>query len=69
MLKLTQKHYKTDDGKIVAYVETTINIDNYSYRVNFDEKTKKRFNVYARKSGFAVGVVDKEPSSHSKEVY
>lgn len=69
MLKLTQKSYKTDDGKLVAYVETCINIDNYSYNVKFDEKTKKRFNTFARKNGFVVGVVDKEPTPHTKEVY
>lgn len=71
MLKLTQKTYKNDEGVTYAYVETTLNIGNYSYRVNFDERTKKRFNAYARTQGFKVGkVADGETVEPiAKEVY
>lgn len=68
MLKLTQKHTEIE-GKVIAYVETTLNIDGYTYTVRFDERTKKRFNTYARKNGFVIGAVDTPPPSLAKEVY
>ena len=71
MLKLTQKTYTNNDGVSYAYVETTLNIGDYSYRVQFDEHTKKRFNNYARKEGFKVGKIAEGETirEFSKEVY
>ena len=71
MLKLTQKTYTNNDGVSYAYVETTLNIGDYSYRVQFDEHTKKRFNNYARKEGFKVGKLaeGETVTPYTKEVY
>lgn len=56
MLKLRQK-VADIDGKKIAYVETVIDDGKFTYRCNFDEKTKKRYNIYLKNLGFKVGVV------------
>lgn len=67
-LILTQKT-ATLDGSNVAYVEATIHIDKYSYRVLFDKQTKKRFNAYCKSLGFKVGKVkDSEVSEKFEEM-
>lgn len=55
-VKLIQKVAEID-GKKVAYVATEISDGKYTYSVRFDEKTKKRFNAFAKANGFVVRVL------------
>ena len=55
-IKITQK-VADIDGKKVAFVATEICDGKYTYPVRFDEKTKKRFNVFAKSNGFVVKVL------------
>ena len=56
MLKLKQKVAEIN-GKKIAFVECVIDDGKYTYRCQFDEKTKVRFNHFARSHGFKIGVI------------
>ena len=60
-VKITQKS-SIIDGKRIAYIDVEIVDKNYSYKVNFKEKTKIRFNTFARKQGFVIGEVNEDPT-------
>lgn len=56
-VKLIQK-VADIDGKNVAFVETQLCDENgRTYTARFDDKTKKRFNAFAKANGFIIGVV------------
>lgn len=58
-----EQKYMNKDGKTIGYVavviETKFGDKVYRYPVKFDEKTRKRFNKYARTLGYTIGVTDK----------
>lgn len=62
MVRINQK-YMNKDGKTIGYVSVEIvtkaGDKEYIYPVKFDEKTRKRFNYYARSLGYTIGVTDK----------
>ena len=61
MVKLTQKT-TVIDGEKIAFVETEIDDGKYTYRVLFDQKTKKRFNAFAKANGFVIGKISSDAS-------
>lgn len=67
MLKLKQKT-AVIDGKKIAFVECYIDDGKYTYRCLFDEKTKPRFNAYARTHGFKIGVVAEDEDVNERTV-
>lgn len=67
-MKITCKqNLKEIDGKLIAYVDTTISDDKYTYRVLFDKQTKKRFNAFLKSKGFIIGEVAKDTPIEDKE--
>lgn len=63
MVKIEQK-YMEKDGKTIGYVAVTLFIKNgdkeYYYPLKFDDKTRKRFNIYARSLGYEIGEINRK---------
>lgn len=70
MVKINQKYYEKD-GKTIGYVAVEIASTDgdkvYTYPVKFDEKTRKRFNNYARSLGYTIGVTNKVCSDSASD--
>lgn len=59
MLKLTQKTFiDKHKHKKVAYVDALLVCGEYSYPIQFDERTKKRIRAYYHSLGFKQGLFE-----------
>lgn len=65
MIEITfTQGYFVKEGKKIGYVKPSLtHLANdgkvYTYPITFDDKTRKRFNIYARSLGYDIGVVEK----------
>lgn len=63
MVKIEQK-FMEKDGKTIGYVAVTLVCETgdkeYSYPLKFDDKTRKRFNIYARSLGYQIGEINRK---------
>lgn len=66
-MKLTQKTAEIN-GKLIAFVEARVTIDNVSFKVKVDEKQKSFFNYICRNYGFVIGEIKVGEKVEEKEL-
>lgn len=66
-MKLTQKIAEIN-GKLIAFVEARVTIDNVSFKVKVDEKQKSFFNYICRNYGFVIGEIKVGEKVEEKEL-
>lgn len=63
-ITLTQGYFEKE-GKKIGYVKPALTYKSndgkvYTYPINFDDKTRKRFNIYARSLGYEIGEITRK---------